>query len=79
MLDTLGVILVDQGDNDRGVKVLKQAVAYAPKAPQTRLHLAEALIKTGDKAGAKTELETVLKDFPTGPLADKAKELQGKL
>ncbi len=52
--DTLGWILVERGDTKRGVELLSKAAADAPNAPQIRLHYAKALIKSGDKAGART-------------------------
>jgi len=57
--DTLGWILVEQGDAKRGVELLGRAAAAAPNALQIRLHYAQALIKSGNKAGARKELEHV--------------------
>lgn len=79
IMDTLGVILVDRNEVERGLKLLRQAVAASPGTPQYRLHLAEALLKTGDKAGARAELESVLGVVAQGPLAERARELQKKL
>ncbi|MCE3607688.1 PEP-CTERM system TPR-repeat protein PrsT [Massilia sp. P8910] len=58
--DTLGWMLVEQGDTKRGLTLLQKAVALAPEAADIRFHLAAGLAKTGDKAGAKRELERVL-------------------
>ncbi|ATQ73542.1 PEP-CTERM system TPR-repeat protein PrsT [Massilia violaceinigra] len=58
--DTLGWMLVEQGDAKRGLILLQKAVALAPEAADIRYHLAAGLAKTGDKAGAKRELERVL-------------------
>jgi len=60
VLDTLGWILVEQGNTSRGVPMLKKAVSMAPDVSDLRYHLAQSLIKTGDKAGAKKELERIL-------------------
>jgi len=79
VMDTLGVILVDRNEVARGVTLLRQAVAAAPGTPQFRLHLAEALVKAGDKAGAKAELDHILKGGPQGPLADQARKLHATL
>lgn len=57
--DTLGWMLVERGDAKRGTELLAKAVAAAPNAHEIRLHYAKALLKTGDKAGAKRELEAV--------------------
>ena len=79
VMDTAGVILVAAGKTERGLELLRKAVAAAPKAPALRLHLAEALIGTGDKQGARAELDAVLKDHPQGLFAERARELQKKL
>lgn len=71
--DTLGWILLAQGQTARAVTLLKEAVASAPNAVELRYHYAEALAKSGDKAGAKRELDVVLKDtkpFPSRPAAE---------
>lgn len=78
-LDTLGMILVDRGDTARGLETLRQAVGLAPEAYQLRLNLAEALIRTGDKAGARTELERVQSAVKDGPAAERAKALAAQL
>jgi putative PEP-CTERM system TPR-repeat lipoprotein len=59
--DTLGWLLVEKGDVARGVDLLKKAAARAPNAADVRLHLAKALIKTGDRNGARGELEAIMK------------------
>ncbi len=79
VLDTLGVILVARGDAARAVPLLRQAIAASPKAPELRLHLAEALLKTGDRTAARSELETVLRDAPSGRVAEAAQALQKQL
>ncbi len=60
VLDTLGWILVEQGDAQRGVSILKKAVSAAPDAPEIAYHLAVALLKTGDRTAARTELDKLL-------------------
>ncbi len=79
VIDTLGTVLSAAGQHARAIETMRQAVALAPKSNQFRLHLAEALAAGGDKAGAKKEVETVLKDVAPGPLADEAKALAAKL
>ena len=58
--DTLGWLLVERGDTKRGVQILAQAAAGAPNVPAIRMHYAKALLKSGDKAGAKAELEAMV-------------------
>jgi putative PEP-CTERM system TPR-repeat lipoprotein len=60
VLDTLGWLLVEQGNTARGVPLLQQAVAQAPNAPVIRYHLASALARAGDKKAARKELDTLL-------------------
>lgn len=59
--DTLGTLLVAAGNTGRGVELLRKATTEAPDAHDIRLHLAQALIKSGDKSAARTELEKLSK------------------
>lgn len=64
VMDTLGVLLVDQGDQGnqaRGLALLKEAVALAPQQAMIRLNYAKALIKTGQKTEARSELDELAK------------------
>ncbi|MES2321395.1 MAG: XrtA/PEP-CTERM system TPR-repeat protein PrsT [Pseudomonadota bacterium] len=60
IMDTLGWILVEQGESARGVALLRQASSMAPKARDIRYHLAVALLKSGDKQGARRELDVLV-------------------
>ncbi|HJV74660.1 MAG TPA: XrtA/PEP-CTERM system TPR-repeat protein PrsT [Noviherbaspirillum sp.] len=60
VLDTLGWILVEQGKVPRGVPLLQKAVELAPESMDIRYHLALGLIKSGDKATARSELQRLL-------------------
>ncbi|MSQ60740.1 MAG: tetratricopeptide repeat protein [Betaproteobacteria bacterium] len=55
--DTLGWLLVDQGDFGRGLPLLEKAAKLAPDAMPVRLNFARALIKAGKKDVARRELE----------------------
>jgi putative PEP-CTERM system TPR-repeat lipoprotein len=60
IVDTLGTVLVAQGDAQRGIAMLRMAVNLSSSDPRLRLNLARALAKTGDKAGAKREAEALM-------------------
>jgi putative PEP-CTERM system TPR-repeat lipoprotein len=59
VLDTYGMLLIDKGDTKRGVEYVRRASELAPAADGIRLNLARALIKDGQKAAAKKELDTL--------------------
>ena len=78
IMDTLGMLLVDKGETDRGLDLLRKASELAPQAAGVRFNLASALIKANKKADAKKELEILAKlgdKFPGQ--AEVAKLMQG--
>jgi predicted Zn-dependent protease len=79
VMDTLGWILVEKGETARGTELLRKAVAAAPDALDMRYHLAAALAKSGDKAGARKELEKTLASGKPFAAIDDAKALMGQL
>ncbi|HEX5125254.1 MAG TPA: XrtA/PEP-CTERM system TPR-repeat protein PrsT [Rhodocyclaceae bacterium] len=56
VMETVGTIFVEHNQAQRGLDLLKQASAMAPKAAEIHLGYARALASTGDKAAAKKEL-----------------------
>jgi putative PEP-CTERM system TPR-repeat lipoprotein len=62
VMDTLGWMLVEQGNTARGLPLLQKASGLAPNAPEIRYHLAVGLHKSGDKQGARKELDKLLAD-----------------
>ena len=73
--DTLGWMLVEQGNTKRGIELLQKAVAAAPKATEPRYHLAKAFVKVGDRVQARQELQRLLTDAPNSRFAEEAKQL----
>jgi tetratricopeptide (TPR) repeat protein len=77
--DTLGWILVENGEVAAGLKWLKKAAAAAPRAASVRYHYAVALARSGDTLQAKKELQTLLSGQPTFPEAEAARKLLATL
>lgn len=77
--DTLGWILVDQGQMTRAVELLRKAAERAPKSMEIGYHYAVALSKTGDKAGARKQLEAILSSGQAFPQQEQAKALLKQL
>jgi putative PEP-CTERM system TPR-repeat lipoprotein len=77
--DTYGWLLVKRGDVPRGLELLRKAVELAPGDVEIRLHLAKALLKSGDKAAARKELDVVMKPESAAPLRAEAGKLLKEL
>lgn len=77
--DTLGWLLLGQGQTERAVSLLREAVASAPTAAALRYHYAVALAKSGDKVKAKQELDLLLKENKSFPGKPEAEALRKQL
>lgn len=75
VLDTLGWILVEQGQLERATSLLRKAVEMDPKTGVHRYHFGVALSRTGDRANAKKELEAAIASGQNFPEIKSAKEL----
>jgi tetratricopeptide (TPR) repeat protein len=60
--DTLGYVYYQKHLNSEALQIFRQLVQDNPKNPTFHLHLAMALLKQGDKQGAREEAEKALKD-----------------
>ena len=78
VMDTHGWILVQHGDIARGIALLRKANSIAPQDTEIQLHLAKALLKTGDKAAAKGELEKLAAQTKPSSARDEAQQLLKK-
>jgi putative PEP-CTERM system TPR-repeat lipoprotein len=77
--DTLGWILIEQGQSARGLELLRSAAAREPKNPSIQYHLAAALAKAGNAAAARDQLKTLLARKDSFPERDAAQALMGTL
>src|SRR4029453_17694789 len=75
IMDTLGAILAQAGQADRGLEFLGRAAAGAPDEHQIRLNFAKALLKTDRKSAARRELEQLAKLDEGIPARQEAVEL----
>ncbi len=64
VLDTLGWLLVEQGNTQRALPMLEKAALAAPQQGDIRFHFATALAKSGNKDKAKQELDAALAGKP---------------
>jgi cellulose synthase operon protein C len=75
VLDTVGVLNVQFGNRDEGIRQLESAVARAPTVPQIRVNLARALIAAGRKLEARLQLDTATRLKPNDEDANAIAEL----
>jgi len=79
ILDTLGWMLVEQGNTTRGLPLLQKAASVAPEITAIRYHYVLGLVKSGDKAKARKELEQILATGKAFPQIEEAKTLLKQL
>ena len=79
VLDTLGVAIAKNGNPKRGVTLLRMASTLGPGQPDIRLHLAKALVASGDKVAARKELDELGKLDSSSPVRAEADKLKSTL
>ena len=77
--DTLGWILVQQGNVARGVDVIARASAQAPAKLDIKLHLAKAQIAHGQKDAARATLQSLVTAAPDSVEGQESKTLLATL
>ena len=79
VIDTLGWLLLQNGDHQRGLILLQEAVTKAPHNAEIRYHMAVALAEVGRSDEARRELERILNKDKGFSRADEARELLSRL
>jgi len=77
--DTLGWILVEEGELRRGLLLLQQAAVQAPHIPDIRYHLAVAYQRVGRLDEARKELQYLLASGEEFARRDDAQALMNEL
>jgi putative PEP-CTERM system TPR-repeat lipoprotein len=79
VLDTLGWILVEQGEAAEGILYLREAQARTAREPLVRYHLGAALARLGRTDEARRQLEEALRLAPAFRGADEARRLLAEI
>jgi putative PEP-CTERM system TPR-repeat lipoprotein len=79
VMDTLGVIVLEQGDKQRALDLLRKASQQLPQNRDIRYHLAKTLVANGQKDEARQVLRGILGDQITFDSRQEAEALLKEL
>jgi putative PEP-CTERM system TPR-repeat lipoprotein len=79
ILDTLAEIHAQAGRYDKAIALQKRALQQSPNMPALRLHLAQYLIKAGQKSDARVELERLVALGSSFPGQEEVRKLLASL
>ena len=79
VVDTLGWVLIKEGDFAEGVELLQEAVSLSGGRPELRYHLAVGLAKLDRKEEARRTLEEILQDDQKFSSPSEAEKLLSEL
>ena len=77
--DTYGWLLIENGEHDRGLELLRGAARAMPSSPEVQLHLGVALARKGLTAEAEPVLEKVARGDAPAELKSQARRELDKL
>jgi tetratricopeptide (TPR) repeat protein len=73
--DTLGWIYIKKNLSEDAIRVFSEITQKEPKNPTFRYHYGMALMQKGDRAGARREFETAMRNSPSKDEASRMQEL----
>jgi len=79
IVDTYGWILLQFGEQERGLQILQQAFVSAPTNPEIAYHVAYALHKVGRDEEAVKMLKRNIRDYPKSSVVAEVKTLLDQL
>ena len=78
-MDTLAMVLADQGKLPRALEIQKKAVELEPNAHALRLRLARLYVQSGEKTAARKELDSLAQLGDKFPRQGEVREMLAKL